>query len=168
MMPIIETLKQYANLIVGVIALALIGYAAYWLHHDGYIQGKAEVQAEFDTHLAADQAAVNEAVKLSEEINGIVQKQHEADINFVQSKAGTDAVNRYLASHGLLPSSGSMCGEQSGAGGQALSLKLNDATSGKPRIGDSNTEFAKRCATDALAVLVWQEFAVRNGLPVVK
>lgn len=50
-------LKYWLHIAIG---LAVVGFC-WWLRHDGYIDGKAEVQKKYDAHLAADKEATDKA-----------------------------------------------------------------------------------------------------------
>lgn len=149
-----------SKLVIPIAALLVLVGLGWYLHHAGYETGKAEIQSAWNIEEAQEKEAQDEAAKLNDETNKIVQQQHAADVAATQSAAGRAAVDSYIATHGLLPSAA--CGS-----GQAVSTERIDATAQKLGTSASSQElreFTQRCAADALTVLEWQEWVVREGL----
>ena len=69
MVAIFTLIKSYWQLAVGLLLIVALAGAAYYLHHDGYVEGKANVQAVFDAY-KSEQAvlvAANEKLKTETE-----------------------------------------------------------------------------------------------------
>ena len=158
------TLREYG--LLATIAALMLG--AWYLHHSGYesglVAGKAEVQKLWDAEEAEEQNARVIAEQLSREAKHHDDLQHQKDIDAAKTKAGADAIANYLKSIGVLHQVSSVSVGDS----KADSPKGVDATTSESSTSDSIKRFAEACASDAMMVLRWQDFARTNDLPIEK
>lgn len=144
------------NYIYGLAALCvlLLGVEQY---------GEHRVNVKWDLERARLVTIAVQAAATDKAANKAVEDQHKKDIENAKSKAGRAAVAAWVKSHGLLPSGPQMpnpgCGQTDGTGGP-------DDPAGQSGVGERIAEFAEGCALDALKVLNWQEWAIREGLEV--
>ena len=121
--------------------------------------GEHRIQALWDIETERLEA-VAEQVKVDDENDRIaIAERHRRDIQNAKSEAGRKAIRNYIRTRGMLPTNPAACGQTDGAGGA-------DGAAAEPGLGNSLEEFASRCGQDALKVLAWQEWAIRQGLEV--
>ena len=154
------------NIIIGIVVFALFIFGGAWLHHDGFIQGQADIQDKWNIEESAEQKAKDEAVKLNEDAKHANELQHQKDIDAAKTQAGRAAIDGYLTTHGLLPAGATLHCEQSANHDQAISASGVNAATSEQGTSYSIAEFAGRCASDALSLMRWQEWATREQLPV--
>lgn len=139
------------NWLVGIGVLALLVFASV-------MYGKHLVQVEWDKDKAVRQSLLDREVNQNKEALDALKSQYETDKTAATSKAGRDAVARYIRERGLLPA----CAQLPSQGHvPAQSSEGDDAATGQPGTGDSLTEFVAGCGQDALKVMRWQELCTR-------
>ena len=141
------------NYLYGSIAilLLLLGVEQY---------GEHRVKTQWDLESARLQALADQAKNQDKEINAVLEEQHRKDIQNAKSEAGKSAIREYIRTHGMLHIEGSNNQAQNSSG-------VNDASS---QCGTSLEveEFATRCGEDALKILRFQEWAIRENLEIEK
>lgn len=129
--------------------------------------GESRVQHKWDQHnlevkgkLALEkQRSDAERIKLIED--------HKKEIEYAKSKAGADAISRFLREHGLLPN-GAPVHRPDDSVGEAEVPEGTDGAASKFGAGESLEEFATRCGIDAIKVELCTEWAIKEGLEVVQ
>ena len=154
------------NAIIAIIVLVLVigGYALG--NHNGYIQGESDKQAQWDIEEKAEQVAKDEAIENDRKAKYENELQHQRDITAAKTEAGRAAIAKYLSGIGLLPPRTALHGQQSSDNNQANSASGVNAATSEQGTGSSIEGFAERCASDALKVMRWQEWAQHEDLPV--
>lgn len=127
------------------------------------LYGEHRVQVKWDLERARQETITALARETDEAARKADAEQHKKDIENAKSQAGRTAIARWLRDHGLLPDGSPMSGS---GGGQTDCAGKPDGTAGQSGTGGRIEEFAEGCALDALHVLRWQEWAVREGLEV--
>ena len=92
--------------------------------------------------------------------------QHTKDIENAKTKAGRAAVNKWIADNWVLPDRLPVC--QTTGTDKTINTGVSDGKSGEQRPWGGITEFAVRCAKDALKVTDWQELAIRENWKIIK
>lgn len=134
--------------------LLLIGAVLY---------GEHRVQVKWDLERARQETIAALAREADEAARKAIEDKHKKDVEYAKSQAGRAVLAAWLKSHGLLPDGSPVSGS---GGGQTNCTSKPDGTAGQPGTGGQIEEFAEGCALDALHVLRWQEWAVREGLEV--
>jgi hypothetical protein len=117
--------------------------------------GEHRVQSEWDKDVAIRQALIDKAKQENKESLDEIRKQYEKDKRAATSKAGRDAIARYIRERGLL--------QEACAGNvQAQGSKGVNGISEEPRTSAALESFAGDCASDALKVIRWQELCKAN------
>ena len=127
------------------------------------LYGGHRVQVKWDLDKARQETIAALARETDEAARKAEVEQHKKDIEHAKSQAGRTAVSAWLKSHGLLPDGSPVSGF---GDGQADCTGKPDGTAGQPGTGGRIEEFAEGCALDALHVIRWQEWAIREGLEV--
>jgi hypothetical protein len=137
------------------LCLLVLGSVLYGEHR---VQVKVDLERERQETIAALARETDKAAKAAD------AEQHKKDIEHAKSQAGRTAIAAWLKSHGLLPDGSPV----SGPGGcEADSAGGSDGAPGQSGTGGRIEKFAEGCALDALHVLRWQEWAIREGLTTV-
>lgn len=138
-------------LYAGIAALVFLLCAEQW--------GEHRVQVEWEKDKAVRQALLDQTIKQNEDTLNAIKSQARKDQAAATSKAGRDAVNRFLREHGLLLTSEGHL--------QAQGQQGTNGTSDQSGTGDPLEEFAIGCGRDALKVMRWQELCVRMNCEIV-
>lgn len=125
--------------------------------------GEHRIQVQWDKDKAVREALLNKEKRTNKETIDALNTQHEKDVKSATSKAGRDAVSAWLKSHGLLPNGDRL---SSSGDSKAESAKVPDGEPLKSESSNRLEEFAIGCAKDALKVMDWQEWAIRENLEV--
>jgi hypothetical protein len=144
--------RIYAVIVViAILCGALFGAERY---------GEHVVQMKWDQDTAVRLALLNKVKQENKEALDANRKQYEKDKQAAASKAGRDAVARYMAERGLL----STCNRLSSGPGDvsAQSSGRTDESAKEPGTGAALESFTTDCALDALQVMRWQELCKAN------
>ena len=125
--------------------------------------GEHRVQVKWDSERGRQQTVADIAAETDRKARDAIAKQHEKDVENAKSQAGRIVLAAWLKSHGLLPDGSPVSGS---GGGQTDCTGKPDGTAGQSGTGGRIEEFAEGCALDALHVLRWREWAVREGLEI--
>lgn len=125
--------------------------------------GEYRIQTKWDLEKARLETIAKQEKQRDKEANVAIEKQHKKDIEYAKSQAGKRAISDWLKSHCMLPSGASVSGSSDCK--TESTAKPND-TAGQSGTSNRIEEFAQGCALDALQVLNWQEWAIREGLEV--
>jgi hypothetical protein len=131
------------------ILIALLGIEQY---------GEHRVQTRWDIETARLRAIADQEKRQDKEINAILEAKHLKDIQYAKTQSAKSAIAGYVKSHGLLHSEGS-CSKTASSG-------VSDGTAGESGTSADIEEFASACAHDAQIILDWQEWALRENLPI--
>ena len=139
------------NYLYGAIAIliALLGIEQY---------GEHRVQTRWDIETARLQAISDQEKRQDKEITAILEAKHLKDIQYAKTQAAKSAIADYVKSHGLLHSEGG-CSQTASSG-------VSNGTPSESGTSADIEEFASACAHDAQIVLDWQEWALRENLPI--
>ena len=144
-------MNQY---IIGAVAiiLLLLGIEQY---------GEHRVQVQWDTEKAKIQAVSDAEKARNLKTIAELNEQHKREVEYAKSKAGRDAVNRWLREHGLLSDGAEMrdCASPSASDRTGLS----DAGREEQGTGTSLEGFAINCADDASRLTDWQTLCKYQG-----
>jgi hypothetical protein len=142
------------NYLYGTIAVFLIlaGVEQY---------GEHRVQIEWDLERARNKAIAQQEAERDKQANAATEAQRKKDIENAKSEGGRIVLNNWLRKHGLLPDGSPVSG--SGSNQTNCTGNPND-TSDQSGTGERIADFARGCALDALHVLQWQEWSIREGL----
>lgn len=123
--------------------------------------GEHRVQVKWDLERERQEAVAQQEAERDKQANAATEAQRKKDIENAKSEAGRIALNNWLRKHGLLPDGSPVSGSCSG---KANCPSKPDGASGQSGSGERIADFARGCALDALHVLQWQEWAIREGL----
>jgi protein required for attachment to host cells len=139
------------NYLYGSIAIliALLGIEQY---------GEYRVQTKWNIETARLQAIAEQEKRQDKEINAILEAKHLKDIENAKSEAGKSAVREYICTHGML--------SHTTSNSQTDCSKIPNESTSESGIGGSIEEFAVRCAQDSMTILEFQEWAIRENLPI--
>lgn len=135
-----------------IVMLLLLGVEKY---------GEHRVQVAWDLERARNEAIAQQEAERDKQANAATEAQRKKEIENAKSEGGRIVLNNWLRKHGLLPDGSPVSGS---SGGQANCTGKPDDTTGKSGSGERIEDFARGCALDALHVLQWQEWAIREGL----
>lgn len=130
-----------------------------------YLAGSTAVRKEWDLERARQEAVAERERQENAANLAALKNKYQEEIEHAKSKAGRDAVARWLREHGLLPD-GSPLHTGKRDSGQADISKGTDEAACESRFAERIKEFAGRCAEDARRVAMCAEWASREGLPV--
>jgi hypothetical protein len=153
--------------IITTLAICISVY--FFAHHEGFLEGQADTQGKWNNEENAEKKASDEAKQHDKEAHDAQVLQHQKDIDAVKTQAGRTAIDGYIATHSLLPNGFALHSQQPGNHDQTNCAGGTDATTAKLGIGESSQsirEFTERCASDALTLMRWQEWATAEQLPV--
>lgn len=136
------------------LCLMLVGAVLYGEHR---VQVKWDLERARQATIAALAREADEAARKAD------AEQRKKDIENAKSKAGRTAISNWLKSHGLLPDGSPVSGS---GGGQTDCTGKPDGAAGQSGTSGRIEEFAEGCALDALHVLRWREWAIREGLKI--
>lgn len=128
------------------------------------LYGEHRVQVKWDLERARQATIATLAKEADEAARKAIEDKHKKDIEHAKSQAGRTAISNWLKSHGMLPDGSPVSGS---GGGQTNCTGKPDGTASQSGTSGRIEEFAEGCALDALHVLRWQEWAVREGLTTV-
>lgn len=140
---------------IALMILMLVGAEQY---------GEHRVQAQWDLEVARFAAIAKQEKEENEKTNEAIEAQHKKDIEHAKSEAGKSAITDYLRRHRMLPASPPVRNE--GDCAKTEDTKVVDAPTCECGTSSSIEEFAGRCGQDALTILNFQEWVVREGLDV--
>lgn len=135
-----------------IVAFILVGIEQY---------GEYRIQEKWDLERARNEAVAQQEAERDKQANAATEAQRKKDIENAKSEAGRTALNNWLRKHGLLPDGSPVSGS---GGGQTNCTGKPDGTTGQSGSGERIADFARGCALDALHVLQWQEWAMREGI----
>lgn len=138
---------------IALIVITLVGAEQY---------GEHRIQAQWDLEVARLDAVSKQAKESNKKTNEAIDAQHKKDIEYAKSEAGKSAIADYLRRHRLLPASAPVRDADSGA--KTESTQVADAPACECGTRSSIEEFAGRCGQDALTILNFQEWVIREGL----
>lgn len=121
--------------------------------------GKHLTQVEWDKDKAVRQALHDQTVKQNKEALDALESQYKKDKLAATSKAGRDAVARYLRER-VLPTCATGADTTQGQPGI-------DGTASESGTGEPLEKFVTGCGLDALKVMRWQELCVRANCEIV-
>lgn len=127
--------------------------------------GAYYTQTKWDQDIAIRAALLDQAEKQNKETINDLNTQHQKDIKSATSKAGRDAINKWLAANGVLPNS--LPVRQTTGTDTTIHPEVSNAASAQQEPRGGIESFALRCAQDALIVTDWQELAIRERWKVV-
>ena len=141
------------NYIIGVlIIVAVLLGAEQW--------GEHRVQVQWNTDKKVREALLNAETKRNEESVNELIKQHKNDMAAAESKAGRDAVNRWLRDHRVLPGSAPVrC--PSGNTQPEGAKTPDERPDTEPEFGGGIEGFAVECAKGALMNMQWRELCLK-------
>ena len=142
------------NYLYGIIAALLIlaGIEQY---------GEHRVQAKWDLERARNEAVAKQEAERDKQAGIAAEEQRKKDIENAKSEGGRIVLNNWLRKHGLLPDGSAVSGSDS----DKTNCTCNpDDTADQSGAGERIAELAEGCALDALHVLQWQEWAIREGI----
>lgn len=140
---------------IALIVMVLFGVEQY---------GEHRIQTKWDLEVARLEAVAKQEKESNEKTNKAVEAQHKKDIEHAKSEAGKSAIADYLRRHRMLPVSVPVRNEDNST--ETESTKVVDAPTCECGTSSSIEEFAGRCGQDALTILNFQEWVVREGLDV--
>lgn len=135
-------------------AIALLIGAEQW--------GEHVVTVEWDKDKAVRQALLDSEINRNKETLDALKAQHQKDQSAATSKAGRDAVDRFIRER-LLSSCASL---QPGGHAETQSVEGTDGAASQPRTSEPLAEFVTGCGQDALKVMRWQELCTRMNCEV--
>lgn len=121
--------------------------------------GEHRIQSMWDIERAILEDKAKQAEFDDAKIRNAIEVQHRKDIQNAKSESGRIAIRGFLRARSMLP-------DHTAKRCQADSAEGADGSTGESRTGDGLEKFANRCGQDALKVLAWQEWAMRQGLAV--
>ena len=122
--------------------------------------GEHVVQVKWDQDVAVREALLAKTKQENEESRNADKLQYEKDQRAATSKAGRDAIARFLRDHGLLPNGDRV--QPITGDVQAPGQQGTDGTPEEPGTSGALERFATDCALDALQVMRWQDMCKAN------
>jgi len=137
----------------GLAIAAILSSLYFYIHHDGYIEGKAEIQVVVD-----DLKAKINAADTQSKLTIANQEKINHDLKIESDKRVSD-IKRYYSR--MLHT-----GSQASASTASSDNQGNAPATTKQTITGCPAEVEQRCALDANSIDVWLEWADRHGIPI--
>lgn len=98
----LDQIKAYWQLATGLVLIMLIAFGAYSIHHHGYVEGKSEVQAQFDQYKAdVKKMQEEQAQKARDEESKQALINQQKDKDYAKVKSDRDRALAQLGRIGL-------------------------------------------------------------------
>ena len=129
-----------------------------------YIAGYVHVKNKWNIDIAVREALLKSEKDSNKVTLDNLNSQHSKDIENAKSQSGLNAVNKWLHDNRMLSDRLPVC--ETAGSDTTNSTGLLDAASTQQELRGVTTEFAMKCAQDALTVTDWQAWAMHENLPV--